>query len=140
METKLYLYLCLPPRFGGIGIHAASLNPRIRLSYTSAITYGIEEIRPDLYWDIYGHKLALEYDSDTYHSTSAAINKDAKRRNILLSEGIANITLTRSQVSQFKQLNAAATTIANLLGMRLSRKPGTKDNYILYCKLFKSDL
>ena len=61
----------------------------------------------------------MEYDSDAFHTGSARIAADAKRRNSLSYLGYRVITVGRQQMKSEAALNMVAVQIAKQLGVRL---------------------
>jgi len=117
METKLSMLLSLPHKYGGYGIPKPKLNARIVLSKTAERSSSKSFYKCDLFWP--DHDLAVEYDSDTYHSGPAQIASDSKKRNALASMGIQVITITTQQLYDSSEFEKAARVIAKLLGKRL---------------------
>jgi len=140
METILTMLLTLPYRLGGFGLPKPMLNYRIetplRTDKSSADSPVIATIGPtgirtassnasadkltyycDLYWP--HAKVALEYDSDFYHTGSYRIEKDAIRRNALTAAGVAVVTASRRQVVDKDKLRELAEKLSKLLGKRL---------------------
>jgi hypothetical protein len=114
-EIYLALFLGLPASQGGCGLPKPQLNRRIPLSRTAQ---GIARRRfcvADLYWE---GKLDLEYDSDSFHTGSARIAHDARRRNALLHDGVEVMTVTREQFKSLTEMDALAKSVAKALGIR----------------------
>lgn len=63
--------------------------------------------------------MAVEYDSDAYHTGAERIASDASRRNALSYLGNAVVTVTRAQVLDCDGMDKTARAIAKLLGKRL---------------------
>jgi len=140
METILTMLLTLPYRFGGFGLPYPLLNfgidiPQsasdsksifpviITISSTGSIhkSKNVSDNKTKYYCDLYwpDKKVALEYDSDEYHTGSSRIEKDAIRRNALASAGVTVITASRRQVSDAGKLHELAEVISKLLGKRI---------------------
>ncbi|MDR2957396.1 MAG: hypothetical protein LBU61_04335 [Coriobacteriales bacterium] len=120
MEAKLVMLLCLPFRLGGYGFPSPELNSRIdpvkaARSYTNQ-TY----FKCDLFWPHLS--LAVEYDSDEFHTGTARIARDSRKRNALASLGILVITVTREQIKSTVQLEAVAKILAAGMNRRLRYK------------------
>jgi len=142
METVLAMLLTLPYRLGGYGFPKPMLNYRIDVPFgayesnndfpalvtiTSAGTIttksfsasaDISKYYCDLYWP--EKKVAVEYDSDAFHTGSDRIAKDAIRRNALTSAGVTVITVSRSQITTAALLRNLAEDLSKLLGKRLT--------------------
>jgi hypothetical protein len=107
METKLTMFLTLPYRLGGYGLPMPLLNPRIEGS----------SYRCDLFWPKV--KLAVEYDSDQFHTGADRIARDSMRRNDLALLGITVVTVTRQQVRNSVRFRETATLLSKHLEKRL---------------------
>ncbi len=106
-ETQLMLRLCLPTSLGGYGLPLPKFNDPIAGT----------RFRCDLYWP--ESKLALEYDSDQFHSGKAKINKDSMRRSELESTGVHVISVTHGQLKNICEFDKVANAAARRLGVRL---------------------
>lgn len=120
METKLSILLTLPYKLGGFGLIMPELNSRIIPSKMVRRSANKASYACDLYWPDYA--LAVEYDSDQYHTGSARIADDAKRKNILASLGITVITITKRQIYSSAELEKAARLLAKNMDRRLLHK------------------
>lgn len=86
MESIVFMILTLPHALGGYGIDGAIFNFEIKLTDEAAKRLGQQRCFMDLY---YKHmKLAVEYDSFTFHNNPSAQGKDAIRSVILNRQGI----------------------------------------------------
>ncbi|MEG2369382.1 MAG: hypothetical protein RSB16_06130 [Raoultibacter sp.] len=115
METMLVMLLCLPCALGGYGLELPVLNHRIKVSAS-----GMGRRRSyccDLFWP--RAKLAVEYDSDMFHTDSRRIANDSHRRVELLRLGISVVSITRRQVFDARAFDDAAHAVAKNLGKRL---------------------
>jgi len=117
METILVMLMILPYRLGGYGLPVPELNSRIT---------PVKEIRSnssksfyscDLLWR--DANLAVEYDSNQYHTGAERIASDSKRRNVLNAIGITVYTVTSKQIYSYKELEKVAKLLAIRLGKRL---------------------
>lgn len=84
-ESRLYITLCAPRYLGGYGITGVCLNKPIHLSHTGASVCGQNMLVPDL--SIVKNKIAIEYDSDSFHDNSDQNNKDKRRLDAYAHEG-----------------------------------------------------
>ncbi|MCI8425744.1 MAG: hypothetical protein HFJ72_08835 [Adlercreutzia sp.] len=115
-ETQLSLMLSLPPRMGGYGFSDAVLNRAFDVSQALA--------RPtcdclrwaDISWP--ASNVAVEYDSDEFHSGADKISRDASRRTLLQAAGVTVIVVTNRQFKSITELDKAAHAIARALGKR----------------------
>jgi len=121
METILFMLLTLPHKLGGFELPAPELNKRIdlkttvkqRAKHVSEKTFYI----CDLFWP--KANLAVEYDSDIYHTGADRIAKDAKKRLDLEARGITPITVTSSQIRNAIEFENLAGALAKKLNKRL---------------------
>ena len=117
METSLALMLTLAKSAGGFGLPRPRLNCKISKGRASHHSVYGQAFYCDLYWP--EAQVAIEYDSDSFHTASAKIEHDARRRNALASLGITVITATKNQVNNIDGLNQLASQTAKQLGVRL---------------------
>ena len=120
METILFLFLTLPHKIGGYGLPVPELNKRIDLG--GLIRQGSQRAgkafyKCDLFWA--DANVAIEYDSDLYHTGADRIANDSKRRFDLDALGIDVITVTRSQIRNAVEFDGMVKRIAKKLGRRL---------------------
>ena len=116
-ETRLAMTLSLPNRLGGFGLVAPQLNQRITLSSHGRKLLGRNHFLCDLYWP--HAQLAVEYDSDVYHTTVEKIASDSSRRNALEYVDITVITVTSHTYRDFSSFNATGNIIVKRLGTEI---------------------
>ena len=114
METNLVLILCLPTRFGGYGFPVPLMNYRIELDETASRMAGKSYYKCDGYWPEF--KVAMEYESDMFHTGSEKIASDSLRRNVLGYLGITVITVTRQQLYSIQGMESVARQLAKAIG------------------------
>lgn len=117
METILVILLCLPASFGGYGLELPQVNYRIVVPESMKKLVRQEAYWCDLYWK--QAKLAIEYDSDMFHTDTYRIAHDAKRRNELTHLGLSVMSVTRRQVYDARELDEIAHLIARRIGKRM---------------------
>lgn len=116
METIVELLLCEPYRRGGYGFPIPEMNSRIDVPPDVEVWGGKPFYKCDLFWR--GARLAIEYDSNEFHSSSASLNRDAIRRNAIEHLGIRVVTLTFNQVRNQFVFHGVVPQIAKALGKR----------------------
>jgi len=116
METKLCILLVLPNRYGGYGIPLPLLNKRIDPSKAIRRSANRSKYFCDLFWPDFD--LAVEYESNAYHSSPEQIASDSKRRNTLVTQGITVITVTSQQIHDILEFDKVATQIARNMQRR----------------------
>jgi len=120
METVLAMLLTLPYRLGGYGFSKPLLNSRINVRKNigkSKSRSNKSVYYCDLYWP--DERIAVEYDSDAFHTGSDRIFKDAIRRNALAGVGVKVVTVSRKQIVELEGLREFAVVLSKLLGKRL---------------------
>lgn len=117
METVLVLLLCLPLRLGGYGLPRPAMNRRVDVPGHLAWQVSSSYFCCDLYWE--SARLAVEYDSDSYHTGPERIFRDARRRGELSLLGVDVMTVTRAQVRNAIEFDKVAHAIAARLRHRL---------------------
>ena len=115
METALAMLLCLPRAQGGYGLPLPLLNHEVVLR-SARKTAWKKTYCCDLFWP--EGSLAVEYDSDMFHTGSKRIAHDSKRRNALLSAGIAVVTVTTAQIKDAREIDEIAVVLSQALGRR----------------------
>ena len=116
-EAALATILFSPCRIGGYGIVRPVLNRRIEFGATARAMAGRDFCVCDFYWD--SARLALEYDSDTFHTGPDRIARDARRRNALIEQGVSLLVVTNDQVASEQGRDALAQELAAVLRCRL---------------------
>ncbi|OUO90056.1 hypothetical protein B5F40_08535 [Gordonibacter sp. An230] len=116
METAQALLLCLPRSLGGQGFAHARLNERVPLAKAARSQLGRDHVECDLYWP--RMRVAVEYDSDRYHTGPERIARDARRRNALAEGGVTVFTMTRDQLFDPAAFRRCARMIATCLKRR----------------------
>lgn len=109
-ETVVACLLTLPLRLGGFGLSGARLNHRIDFADGSFCVC-------DMYWP--QGRIAIEYDSDMYHSGPERIARDSRRRARLNEAGVQVISLTNAQVHNADDMKRVAVIVAKALGKRV---------------------
>lgn len=119
-ETAGSLMLCMSRRFGAYGFEQPLLNYEIKVDayYRRATSWSSYKV--DMYWP--KAKLAIEYDSNFYHTKAEDIANDARRRNSLRMMGITVLTLTNQQLINCTVFDETARQVAKLLGTRVRTK------------------
>jgi len=117
METILVMFLTLPHMLGGYGLPAPELNWRIDTGSVGKRGLSKPYYVCDLFWP--QANLAVEYDSDFYHTGADRIASDSTRRNALSALGIFPLTVTSRQLQNANEFANVAEQIAKRLGKRL---------------------
>ena len=136
MEAALVLLLCLPTSLGGYGLALPRLNYGIEVPVGGRSSSRRVRYRCDLYWS--EAKLAVEYDSDMFHTGSKRIAGDAAKRTNLTHAGVTVVSVTRSQIFDARRFDEAAALLAKRLGGRIrsQRKDLLTKRYELRTLLF----
>lgn len=69
----------------------------------------------DLYWP--QHDLAIEYDSDEFHTGRDKINADASRRIDLALRNVEVVTVTKDQLYRAEAFDDVARLVAKKMGI-----------------------
>lgn len=117
MESVLAMLLCLSTARGGYGLPLPRLNHLVRMPDDVRKATGRARCFCDLCWP--EAKLAVEYESDLFHSEAADIARDSKRRAALARAGYAVVTVTWAQVNDARELDGVARVLTRHLGKRL---------------------
>lgn len=135
METREYLLLFLPKKYGGYGLPKAEMNARIELLPEQQGETGRKYVECDLFWPEHG--VAVEYDGEYDHASYKARTRDATKRNVLLTRGIRQFTITARQILDICAFDAVARDIAKAIGYKLR---GFPDDWSDRRELLRHDL
>lgn len=116
-ETAVHGLLCLPTRQGGYGLPLPHLNYPVETRDTRLETSRRTSYRFDLCWP--SCKLALEYDSDEFHSNAAQLALDAEKRTVAQQLGYTVVSLTNSQLCSVDAMDELAKLLSAKMGHRL---------------------
>ena len=84
-ESRLFIKLCLPRKYGSYGVKGFVFNKPIKLSQRSYNILGQTTIKPDLVNE--ATKVAIEYDSAAFHENSEQNKRDKLRLDALHNDG-----------------------------------------------------
>ena len=116
METKLAMLLCLPPKRGGYGFVAPTLNYQIDKQANKWGTTFANYYKCDLTWP--EARVALEYDSNLYHTGADHLASDSIRRTELINLGYTVISVASPQVTT----TMGTKNLANALAKQMNRR------------------
>ena len=117
MESVLAMLLCLPTALGGYAIELPRLNRQVKMPENVRRATGRVRCFCDLCWS--EAKLAVEYESDSFHTEAEDVARDSKRRAALARAGYTVVTVTWAQVRDARELDEVARVLARHLGRRL---------------------
>jgi len=117
METILFMLVSLPYKHGGYSLPKPELNYLIPTVETAREPYAKTYRYCDLYWPQAG--IAVEYDSDMYHTGATRIARDSIRRNALIDADVIVLTMTSQQLYNWQELENTVRQVANKLGRRI---------------------
>lgn len=115
METVLYLMLCLPRPWGGLGLFRPRSN--CSLDVPPELWRGRRQhtITPDLYWPEFG--LIAEFFGKDFHAGREA--PDVERQEIAQDMGCKVVTFWKDDLLDLNLFNTKARIIARYLGKEL---------------------
>lgn len=116
-EAALAMMLTLPSALGGYGFAKPELNGTVQLPPKMARTFGRRCLRADMLWR--DERVAIEYDSDQWHTGEERIAHDSRRRNLLKSLGYDVITVTNREIKQPADRERIVGALAVALGRRM---------------------
>lgn len=117
MESFAYMILTLPHTLGGYGLKGAIFNHEISLKNESRIRLGQNRCFTDLYYK--QAKLAVEYESFTYHNSPSEQGRDVLRAAVLERQGIKVMQLSTIQLYDRDACKDFALNLAARLGKRI---------------------
>lgn len=121
-ECVAMMLLTLPYLMGGNAVSKPALNVPIELTPRQQVRFGRSSVRCDAIWRDVG--LALEYESDAFHSGQRAFVRDSKRRNDLRLLGIDVVTMTNEELKSRDSTAKIADAIVARCGQRRGVAPG----------------
>lgn len=121
MEAEMAMLLTLPRRLGGYGLPKPLLNHRLDLGGLRGTRLRRRAITVDAAWPT--KKLALEYDSDQFHTGAEKIAADSERRNDILFLGYSVKTVTSKEIASVTSMDRIAESIARSLGIKSRKVP-----------------
>lgn len=116
-EAELAMLLTLPRRLGGYGLPKPRLNYQLDLSAPRGSALNRTSIIVDFAWP--ESKLALEYDSDQFHTGAEKIAADSERRNDIKLLGYDVQTVTNKEISSIGKTDKIAKSVASKLEVRI---------------------
>lgn len=123
METALAILCRLSYQRGGLGLPAPLMNHRLDPGRRGRDIAEQGHYVCDLYWP--EQRVALEYDSNAFHTGADRLNHDAHRRTGLQGIGVTVITVTRDQLfdpALFRRLDQALHRL-----LHVQRRPRCSD-------------
>ena len=121
METREYLLLCLPKRYGGYGLPKPTLNYRVDLYLNERQVSQRRYFECDMCWP--HQKVVVEYDGHDDHESRVDRSRDAVKRNLLIARGYVVFTVTGGQIGKVSAFERTAYDIAAALGYRMRAFP-----------------
>lgn len=121
-ETQLALLITLPRHKGGYGLPQPNMNSKIAVPGVAKHLIPKSHYVCDLLWP--DHHVAVEYDSDSFHTGAQKIAEDSARRNALDMLGVSVVTVTNAQLKKIDEMDRLARTLSRRLGRRLRKDPG----------------
>ena len=113
-ESMLYIMFSSPRHLGGYGIRNLEFNTAVTLSSKAKKICNQEYIFPDI--SNPKKKIAIEYDSETFHDNSSQNTKDKLRINALQSDGWRVFSFVKSNTYNVNALHQMATDILQANG------------------------
>lgn len=117
MESIAYMVLALPHALGGYGLRTPIFNYEIKLKEESGKRLEQGRCFVDLYYG--SKKIAVEYDSFTYHKKPSEQGRDAVRSMALERQGIRVMSLSTLQIYDKKACMDFAYNLAHSLDKRI---------------------
>jgi len=116
-ETLVAAQLFASRARGGFGVPMGDLNGEVEIPAEKGSRRGVRTYRCDVLWRDRG--LALEYDSDAFHTGADRIAHDSARRNALLDLGYSVVTVTSKQLYDAGSFAGIGAEVLKLLGCRV---------------------
>ena len=116
METKLYLLLCLPQKYGGYNFPRPELNPSHEVPLAAREAFRQDKVKPDMLWR--KAHVVVEYDG-SYHDDERQMARDALRKAIFETMGYTVFTFKRWHVYNPLVFDEMTKALAGKLGKRI---------------------
>ena len=116
METKLYLLLCLPQKYGGHNFARPELNPSLEVPLTAKGAFRQDKVKPDMLWRKAG--VVVEYDG-AYHDEQRQAARDALRKSFFETMGYTVFTFKRWHVYNPLVFDEMVKALAKRVGKRI---------------------
>ncbi|MDO5329169.1 MAG: hypothetical protein Q4E88_03615 [Coriobacteriia bacterium] len=113
-ETNLYILLCGPRKLGFFQIRKLIFNIEIELSDEAIKISGQNSVTPDLLY--LNKKVAIEYDSDAFHTNNYQDQKDKRRIMALTHDGWKVFVVTAFQINNYNSFCQLALDILKACG------------------------
>ncbi len=121
METELAVLCFSPVSRGGFGIIPAKLNESVELSAQAAAATRLKHVVCDAYWP--NAAVALEYDGRESHGSASQQDRDSRRRNALVIDGVELTVVTSSRFHNVSGFASLADGLARSVGKPKRKRP-----------------
>ena len=122
-ESQLAMLLTLPTRLGGYGFEKPQLNGAVDVPPSLQREFKAKHLYCDLYWP--DHDVAVEYDSDQYHTGPERNTHDSERQTKLKRLGVEPISVTKDQLYDANRFETVVKLVAQYTGRRLRIRSST---------------
>lgn len=122
-ESQLAMLLTLPMSLGGYGFEKPQLNGAVDVPPSLQREFKAKHLYCDLYWP--DHDVAVEYDSDQYHTGPERTTHDSERRTKLKRLGVEPISVTKDQLYDANSFETVVKLVAQYTGRRLRIRSST---------------
>ena len=116
-ESQLAMLLTLPTRLGGYGFEKPQLNGAVDVPPSLQREFKAKHLYCDLYWP--DHDVAVEYDSDQYHTGPERSTHDSERQTKLKRLGVEPISVTKDQLYDANSFETVVKLVAKYTDKRL---------------------
>ncbi|MFA5527882.1 MAG: hypothetical protein WC996_04640, partial [Peptostreptococcales bacterium] len=117
MESIAYMILTLPNALGGYGLSGVVFNHEIKFKDKADKSMGQKRCFADLYYK--SARVAVEYDSFTFHNSPLKQGKDAMRSAILERQAVEVMHMSTIQLYDKDACSDFAYNLASRLGKRI---------------------
>ncbi len=134
-EIHLFMHLCLPYRYGGMGFPKPKVNKKMHLNPPNQRILNKSFIVVDLYYNFYRVirkktgkivkyliKVIIEYDSFMFHNNAKSFGADRSKSSVCNTMGFKVISFTTSQLYNLNEFYSLVQVLSRALMKRVRPK------------------
>ncbi|BAN76198.1 hypothetical protein AEQU_0229 [Adlercreutzia equolifaciens DSM 19450] len=120
METELAAIAFTAEVYGGLGIAEALINAPVALSEEARRVARTDWVVLDFYWP--KAHFGIEYNGRTAHASADQQDRDSRKRDGLMVDGIETATMTNSQFQNVTECTALLDRVSGRAGKKRRKR------------------